>query len=105
MRVPRIPLALLALSGVLVGGCLDKEPSPAPQSPATKPGRSIATSTLGKDRAATLAALALPQAYLADKLGAHELKATSLPRPKICSLPLPARRLITWVPGRRLSTS
>jgi hypothetical protein len=78
LRVPRFTLALLALSGVLVGGCSDKESSSAPQSPATKPGRSVATSTLGKDRAATLAALALPQAYLADKLGAHELKATSL---------------------------
>jgi hypothetical protein len=78
LRVPRIPLALLALSGVLVGGCSDKEPSPVPQSPATKPGRSVATSALGQDRAATLAALALPQAYLSDKLGAHELKITSL---------------------------
>ena len=78
LRVPRIPLALLALSGVLIGGCSDKEPSPALQSSATKPGRSVTTSALGQDRAATLAALALPQAYLSDKLGAHELKITSL---------------------------
>jgi len=63
-------------SGAFIGSCSDKEPPSDPVSP--RPGRRVSTATLGQDRAAALGALSVPHAYLTDKLGAHELKASSL---------------------------
>jgi len=79
---------VFALSGALVGGCsVDEHTSAADRSGPKTSSRVVRVDALGQDRASTLRALALPHAYLAARLGAHRVKASSL--------------LVTRLPGAR----